>query len=100
MDDTEYPTPSDVYNQSKVYVKQDGRHQPEYYGYEEPCPDAEDISPCVCTYDTVSKAMDLECSAVESEEQLKQIFKADFPLKNFNKFDLHDNNNIKVLEAG
>ncbi|CAL4125422.1 unnamed protein product [Meganyctiphanes norvegica] len=96
----EYPTTSDVYNQSKIHVKQDGPHQPEYYGYEPPCPDAEDIAPCVCTYDSEANAMDLECSAVESEEQLKQIFKADFPFKNFHQFDLHWNNNIKVLEAG
>ncbi|CAL4185140.1 unnamed protein product [Meganyctiphanes norvegica] len=96
----EYPTTSDVYNQSKVHVKQDGRHQPEYYGYETFCPDVEDIAPCVCTHHNESNAMDLECSAVESEEQLKQIFKADFPFKNFHQFDLHWNNNIKVLEAG
>ncbi|CAL4064228.1 unnamed protein product [Meganyctiphanes norvegica] len=94
------PIPSDVYNHSKVHMKQDGRHQPEYYSYEQPCPDAEDIAPCVCTYDTVSSAMDLDCSAVESEEQLKQIFKADFPFKNFNQFNLTGNNNIKVLELG
>ncbi|CAL4067474.1 unnamed protein product [Meganyctiphanes norvegica] len=92
--------PSDVYNHSKVHMKQDGRHQPEYYGYEQPCPDAEDIAPCVCTYDSVSNAMDLECSAVESEEQLKQIFKANFPFNNFHQFHLRDNNNIKELEAG
>ncbi|CAL4073745.1 unnamed protein product [Meganyctiphanes norvegica] len=85
---------------SDVHVKQDGRHQPEYYGYEQQCPDAEDIAPCVCTYDTVSNAMDLDCSSLRSEEQLKQIFKADFPFKNFNKFLLIYNFNIKVLEAG
>ncbi|CAL4243848.1 unnamed protein product [Meganyctiphanes norvegica] len=85
---------------SDVHVKQDGRHQPEYYGYERPCPDDEDIAPCVCTYDTGDNAMNLTCSAVESEEQLKQIFKANFPFKNFNQFNLRDNNNIKVLEAG
>ncbi|CAL4108248.1 unnamed protein product [Meganyctiphanes norvegica] len=91
---------SDGYKPSKIHVKQDGRHQPEYYNYEPPCPDAEDIAPCVCTYDTVSNAMDLNCSAVENEEQLKQIFKADFPFKNFRKFHIEHNNNLKVLEAG
>ncbi|CAL4124256.1 unnamed protein product, partial [Meganyctiphanes norvegica] len=89
-----------IYNQSKVHMKQDALHQPEYYGYGTTCPDAEDIHPCVCTYDSASNAMDLECSAVESEEQLKQIFKADFPFKNFKYFELWSNNNIKVLEAG
>ncbi|CAL4058772.1 unnamed protein product [Meganyctiphanes norvegica] len=83
---------------SDVHVKQDGRHQPEYYGYEQHCPDAEDIAPCVCTYESFS--LELRCSRVESEEQLKQIFKADFPFKNFTHFYFEDNNNIKVLEAG
>ncbi|CAL4094008.1 unnamed protein product, partial [Meganyctiphanes norvegica] len=86
---------------SDVHVKQDGpRHQPEYYGYEPSCPDAEDIAPCVCTYNSFYLSLELRCSRVESEEQLKQIFKADFPVKNFYEFRLQDNNNIKVLEAG
>ncbi|CAL4073746.1 unnamed protein product, partial [Meganyctiphanes norvegica] len=73
---------------------------PEYYGYEPPCPDAEDIAPCVCTYDSVSNVMDLDCSTVRNEEQLKLTFKTDFPFKNFNQFYLQNNYNIKVLEAG
>ncbi|CAL4133707.1 unnamed protein product [Meganyctiphanes norvegica] len=100
LNDHQDPILNDGYNLSKIHVKQDGRHQPEYYGYEPPCPDAEDIAPCVCTYDTVSNVMDLYCSSVENEEQLKQIFKADFPFKNFHQFNLFSNNNIKVLEAG
>ncbi|CAL4163146.1 unnamed protein product [Meganyctiphanes norvegica] len=100
MNHHEYPTPSDVNNQSKVHMEQDGHHQPDYYSYEQQCPDAEDIAPCVCTYDIVSSAMDLNCSAVENEEELKQIFKADFPVKKFKQFLIHYNFNIKVLEAG
>ncbi|CAL4094955.1 unnamed protein product [Meganyctiphanes norvegica] len=100
LNDHQDPTHKDIYSQSKIHVKQDGRHQPEYYGYEPTCPDADDIAPCVSTYDSWYNATDLECSAVESEEQLKQIFKADFPFKNFHQFNLFSNNNIKVLEAG
>ncbi|CAL4067996.1 unnamed protein product [Meganyctiphanes norvegica] len=91
---------SDAFNESKVNVTQDSRHQPEYYGYEIPCPDAEDIDPCVCTYTSEDNAMDLDCSAVESEDQLKQIFKAYFPVKKFVSFSMYENSNIKVLEAG
>ncbi|CAL4175996.1 unnamed protein product [Meganyctiphanes norvegica] len=91
---------SDVYNQTKVHVMQDGRHQPPYYAYDQQCPDAADISPCVCRYDSEVNSMDFECSTVESEDQLKQIFKADFPSKHFNRFVLRFNDNIKVLEAG
>ncbi|CAL4066957.1 unnamed protein product [Meganyctiphanes norvegica] len=91
----QYPTHSDAYN-----VKQDDHHLPEYYGYEPTCPDAEDIAPCVCTYVSGYKHLYLECSAVENEEQLKQIFEADFPTKNFKEFRIEQNNNLKVLEAG
>ncbi|CAL4208524.1 unnamed protein product [Meganyctiphanes norvegica] len=100
LNDNQYPIPSYINNQTKVHVKQDGRHQAEHYVYEPPCPDDEDIAPCVCRYDSWANAIDLECSAVESEEQLKQIFKADFPLKNFRKFFVEKNDNIKVLEVG
>ncbi|CAL4201157.1 unnamed protein product [Meganyctiphanes norvegica] len=91
---------SDAFNESKVNVTQDSRHQPEYYGYDRPCPNAEDIAPCVCTYNSEDNAMDLDCSAVESEDQLKQIFKADFQFKNYRSFIMYANINIKVLEAG
>ncbi|CAL4232925.1 unnamed protein product [Meganyctiphanes norvegica] len=94
------PSDVDVYNQSKVHVIQDSRHQTKYNGYEHLCPDAANIAPCVCTYDWWDNIMDINCSAVESEEQLKQIFKADFPFKNFKKFTFHNNTNMKVLEAG
>ncbi|CAL4065175.1 unnamed protein product, partial [Meganyctiphanes norvegica] len=76
--DHQDPVHRAVYNQSKVHAMQDSRHQAEYYGYEISCPDAEDIAPCVCAYGNGNTYMDLDCSSVESEEQLKQIFKADF----------------------
>ncbi|CAL4175997.1 unnamed protein product [Meganyctiphanes norvegica] len=91
-------TPSNAYNPSKTQVIQDRRHQPEYCGYEEHCPDAEDIHPCVCTYYN-EVAMDLECSGLEGEDQLRQVFSADFPIKNFRRFIMYSNNNLKVLES-
>ncbi|CAL4237694.1 unnamed protein product [Meganyctiphanes norvegica] len=94
------PVSNDAFNQNKVNVTQDSRHQPEYYGYERPCPNAEDIAPCVCTYDSEDTTMSLNCSAVESEDQLRQIFKSYFPFKNYRSFYIKNNNNIKVLESG
>ncbi|CAL4101273.1 unnamed protein product [Meganyctiphanes norvegica] len=94
------PISSDAYYQRKVHVTQNSRHQPEYYGYEPTCPDAEDIAPCVCTYNSEENALDLECSSVESEDQLKQIFQSYFPFMNFRSFYIQNNNNIKVLKAG
>ncbi|CAL4061982.1 unnamed protein product [Meganyctiphanes norvegica] len=90
---------SNVYNQSKEQLMQDS-HNPQYYGTEQPCPDAEDIAPCVCTYDSERNVVDLDCSKVESEDQLKQIFEADFPLRKIETFTINSNNNIKILESG
>ncbi|CAL4073161.1 unnamed protein product [Meganyctiphanes norvegica] len=65
----------------------------------ESCPDAPDIAPCVCSYFPDVNATDLDCSAVEGEDQLKQIFTADFPLKKFRRFSLSGNKFVKVLES-
>ncbi|CAL4249931.1 unnamed protein product, partial [Meganyctiphanes norvegica] len=92
-------TSNDVYNQSKENVTVDRLNQPENYEYGQQCPDVEDIAPCICTYDSMSNATDLDCSDVESEDQLKQIFKADFPVKNFRRFILKSNDNLNVLES-
>ncbi|CAL4058617.1 unnamed protein product, partial [Meganyctiphanes norvegica] len=94
------PISNVVYNQSKLHMMQDDHHQPEYYGYEPQCPEAEDIAPCFCNYTYDNTSMKLDCAAVESEEQLKQIFKADFPIKNFFSITFERNSKIKVLEAG
>ncbi|CAL4156083.1 unnamed protein product, partial [Meganyctiphanes norvegica] len=98
IDDYKDYTTSYAYNQIRIHGVL-VNHIPEYYGYERPCPNADDIDPCVCTYHADEHAMDLDCSAVESEEQLRQIFKADFPFKNFRHFNLQHNSNLKVLES-
>ncbi|CAL4153829.1 unnamed protein product [Meganyctiphanes norvegica] len=98
LDDRKDYITSYAYNQSKLQWVQDN-HMPEYYGYKQPCPNADDIAPCVCKYYADEHAMDLDCSTVESEEQLRQIFKADFPFKNFRTFNLQHNSNLKVLES-
>ncbi|CAL4150163.1 unnamed protein product, partial [Meganyctiphanes norvegica] len=98
IDDKKDNITSYAYNQSEIHGVL-GNHMPDYYGYERPCPNADDIAPCVCTYYADEHAMDLDCSAAESEEQLKQIFKADFPFKNFRTFNLQHNNKLKVLES-
>ncbi|CAL4124507.1 unnamed protein product [Meganyctiphanes norvegica] len=98
IDDRKDYITSYAYSQSRIHGVL-GNHMPEYYGYERPCPNADDIAPCVCIYQADEHAMDLYCSAVESEEQLRQIFKADFPFKNFRFFILQYNSNLKVLES-
>lgn len=64
-----------------------------------PCPIAEDILPCQCSLDHRDN-MDMDCSAVRSEDQLAEVFKAYFPNPNFRKFILYRNEKVKVLRAG
>lgn len=58
------------------------------------CPDQEVIFPCVCIIN------DLDCSNVESEEQLAHIMASSFPDPNFFSLTIRDNKNLKVLRAG
>ncbi|XP_071542312.1 oplophorus-luciferin 2-monooxygenase non-catalytic subunit-like [Panulirus ornatus] len=58
------------------------------------CPDPDAIFPCVC-YDG-----DLDCSNVESEDQLAQIMGSSFPNPNFRSLTIDGNDNLRVLGAG
>nr|XP_045620685.1 oplophorus-luciferin 2-monooxygenase non-catalytic subunit-like [Procambarus clarkii] len=63
------------------------------------CPVAEDISPCICTsYD--DEFLDIDCSLVEDETQLQQVFQADFPSTVFRSFTMDNNQNVLMLEDG
>lgn len=44
--------------------------------------------------------MDLDCSAVASEDELARVFSAHFPFHNFRNFTITGNDNVKVLRAG
>lgn len=61
-----------------------------------PCPEAEDIYPCVCFYDS-DYNISLNCTDVESEEQLASVFQQDFPVKTLHEFRMNENHAIKVL---
>ena len=61
-----------------------------------PCPEPTDIAPCVCTV-TETYDLRLDCSAVESLEQLSDVFRHDFPVKHFNQFWIDNNSNIQYL---
>jgi len=64
-----------------------------------PCPDPQDISPCVCTVD-VQRNMDIDCSQVESEDQLAQVFSSNIPFPKFNKLVIYRNPHLTVLRNG
>ena len=60
------------------------------------CPDETDIAPCVCTF-TDTTDLTLDCSAVESDEQLAAIFTQNFPVREFYIFQMFTNDKIQLL---
>lgn len=61
-----------------------------------PCPDPTAIAPCICSFTDTSELL-MDCSAVESGDQLAAVFKQNFSLKEFKEFKIENNNNIKHL---
>lgn len=64
-----------------------------------PCPIPEDILPCACSED-VDGAIDMDCSHVESEEQLARVFTATIPFPNFRRLVISQNTHLKSLQRG
>lgn len=63
------------------------------------CPDPADIKPCNCTLTTDSK-LQMDCSHVESDEQLAAVFSATFPSPNFNSLRIWGAESIRTLKSG
>ena len=61
-----------------------------------PCPEPTDIAPCVCSIRGTS-ALILDCSDIESIDQLVAVFMKEFPSKVFEEFLIDTNNNIQYL---
>ncbi|XP_037783383.1 oplophorus-luciferin 2-monooxygenase non-catalytic subunit-like [Penaeus monodon] len=64
------------------------------------CPDPEDILPCECTFDDQFGAMDMNCSGVLDEEQLRHVFLANVADKRFRALIITNNPHIRILENG
>ena len=64
---------------------------------QDPCPDPEAILPCTCYQQLAS--LHLDCTQVESEEQLSQVFQQNFPVKDFFKFEMTTNSRILTLDV-
>lgn len=62
-----------------------------------PCPLEDDILPCICTYDSDSETLTLDCSAVQDESELEAIFSATFPVTAFTELIIKNNNDLVVL---
>ena len=62
----------------------------------EDCPAAEDISPCICSY-VDGEGLYLDCTGLQTEEELTAIFQQDFPVKEFYLFEMRRTGDIRVL---
>lgn len=61
-----------------------------------PCPYAASIAPCDCSFDADFN-IDLNCTNVESDEQLAAVFRQEFPAKELHKFYIARNDKLKVI---
>ncbi|XP_063585680.1 oplophorus-luciferin 2-monooxygenase non-catalytic subunit-like [Penaeus indicus] len=52
-----------------------------------PCPEPEEIAPCTCTADPGGD-INMDCSNVQSDEDLSAAFKANFPFTDLNQFTM------------
>ncbi|XP_063588940.1 oplophorus-luciferin 2-monooxygenase non-catalytic subunit-like [Penaeus indicus] len=62
-----------------------------------PCPNPDDILPCICTADEDNQ-MDLDCSRVASEDELERVFSSTFPFSTFRNLTVVDNTYLKTLK--
>jgi len=63
------------------------------------CPEAGDILPCVCSVDHGNHVM-MDCSMVESEDELATAFSANMPDTHFRKLTIDHNEHLKMLREG
>ncbi|CAL4093900.1 unnamed protein product, partial [Meganyctiphanes norvegica] len=61
------------------------------------CPNADDIFPCICSHHEGDGILDLDCSSVVDEDELKRVFSESFPTTTFNKFTINQNQYLKNL---
>ncbi|XP_068241724.1 oplophorus-luciferin 2-monooxygenase non-catalytic subunit-like [Palaemon carinicauda] len=64
-----------------------------------PCPNPSDIMPCEC-YPISNTTIDINCSNVTSEEQIRSIFNKPFPFTNFRTLTIKGNLYVNVLRGG
>ena len=62
---------------------------------QDPCPEAADIAPCVCSLE--DEGLYLDCSLVQSDDDLARVFQQKFPLKELWQFYIYNNDRIHYL---
>ena len=63
-----------------------------------PCPDPSAITPCICSVDGYNH-LNMDCSNITSDDNLKQVFSSDFPVKEFYEFLIERNEHLSQLGA-
>lgn len=63
-----------------------------------PCPQEQDILPCICTYNSDTLELLLDCSAVKNETELEKVFLAPFPDTVFSELRIENNVGLTVLD--
>lgn len=81
-------------NDIRTTSKTAGEKQTDYL-----CPDPEEFYPCICTVPG-NIVTDLDCSGVESEDQLAEKMSYNFINPHFRYFNIDNNTYIKTLRAG
>ena len=60
-----------------------------------PCPVSTDIAPCVCSVE--ADGLQLDCSDVQSDDDLARVFQQEFQMKEFWKLCINDNDHIEYI---
>ena len=64
------------------------------------CPNATAISPCVCVdFPEVNSRPRLDCTLIQSEDELQAIFEEDFPVTEFASFEMRYNDFLTSLNV-
>ncbi|XP_071546868.1 oplophorus-luciferin 2-monooxygenase non-catalytic subunit-like [Panulirus ornatus] len=66
---------------------------------DKPCPSDASIHPCTCVADDQLN-VDVDCSAVTGEDELREIFQNNFPSTHCRRLTIYENQNLGTLREG
>ncbi|CAL4073416.1 unnamed protein product [Meganyctiphanes norvegica] len=82
------------------FIDRDNVLNPDKLRTDPMCPAADSIFPCICLLELAVGKLNIDCSNVIDELQLRQVFGTDFPTKDFQNLTILNNSNIKILGNG
>ncbi|CAL4231502.1 unnamed protein product, partial [Meganyctiphanes norvegica] len=78
---------------------QDHAKTTDAFNFSQACPDENILYPCECIIDDWTNTLNLNCTMVDGEDELAQVFSS-LPSLSFDFLIMHNNQNVKVLRAG